>query len=463
MAKATKTKVSFFCQECGTESLKWVGKCPGCGQWNTMVEGLKTAPAPARGYVTDNEAPKRPISIKQVDTTKEPRIETSYQELNRVLGGGIVHGSLTLISGEPGIGKSTLLLQLAHDLAQNCGKKVLYVSGEESISQIKLRGERLNALHDDVYLYAETDMALIVQQVQTLAPDFMILDSIQTVYMPEVTSAPGSVTQVRECTAELMKIAKKLKVACCAVGHVTKDGNIAGPRMLEHMVDTVIYFEGEEHGTFRLLRSIKNRYGNTSELGVFDMREHGLVEVSNPSELFLEDRTDGIPGTVIMATMEGTRPLFVEVQSLLAPTAYGNAKRMASGIDQNRLTLILAVIEKRLGLFVQNQDAYVKVTGGIKVGEPAVDLAVALSIIGSYSDKAMKSGDFAVGEVGLTGEVRRVTRLEERLKEAAKLGFTRAIVPKKSLAGIKRPDGLEIVGVETVAEAQRVAFGSLKG
>jgi len=453
-----KGKTIFFCKDCGNEVSKWVGKCPGCGAWNTMVEELKAdkkAPKVARSTFSNQmSVPKK---ITEIETLEEDRIKTSISELNRALGGGIVNGSLVLFGGEPGIGKSTLLLQTANDLG-NQGIKVLYVSGEESSKQIRLRAERLNAKNDNLYIYSETNMSLIEAQIKEMKPEFVIIDSIQTIYLDEVSSAPGSITQVRECTSWLMKIAKIGGVPIFIVGHVTKDGNIAGPRLLEHMVDTVLYFEGERHHTYRILRAVKNRFGSTNEIGIFDMKEEGLAEVTNASEVFLEDRTVGLPGTSIMAAIEGTRPILVEIQSLLTPTSFGNPKRMSSGIDNNRLSLILAVLEKRMGFFMQNQDTYVKVTGGVKVDEPAVDLAIVASIVSSYKDKATPNRDVYMGEVGLTGEIRRISRIEERVKEAKKLGFTRAIVPKKNLGGWKAPTGIEIIGVGTVKEAISIIF-----
>ena len=456
MAKA-RTKTSFFCQQCGTESLKWVGRCPGCGEWNTMVEELKPTKAEQRRGFVASESMAKPQRLQEIETKEEARIQTSMSELNRVLGGGIVRGSLVLCGGEPGIGKSTLLLQTAQDLAHK-NVQVLYVSGEESARQIKLRAERLGVSSEHLYIYAETDLTLIERQIQQLKPEFVIIDSIQTIHMPEVTSAPGSVSQVRECTAQLMKIAKIGGISVFIVGHVTKDGNIAGPRLLEHMVDTVLYFEGDRHHTYRILRAVKNRFGSTNEIGIFDMKEEGLDEVTNASEVFLEDRTKGLPGTAIMASIEGTRPILVEIQSLLTPTSFGNPKRMASGVDHNRVSLILAVLEKRMGFFLQNQDAYVKVTGGVKLDEPAVDLAIVASIVSSYKDKMTPSGDVYMGEVGLTGEIRRVSRIEERVKEAKKLGFTRAIIPKKNIGGWTAPKGMEIVGVDTISDALKAMF-----
>ena len=448
-----KSKTLFFCKDCGVESAKWVGKCPGCGEWNSMVEGLKPTKSAVREpkFVAGNQMTK-PERISEIDSTEEARTSTAIGELDRVLGGGVVSGSLVLFGGEPGIGKSTLLLQTANSLASS-GVSVLYVSGEESSRQIKLRAKRLGSDNDELYIYSETNLLLIEEQIKQMKPQFVIIDSIQTIYLDEVTSAPGSVTQVRECTSWLMKMAKVGGIPIFIVGHVTKDGNIAGPRLLEHMVDTVLYFEGDRHHTYRILRAVKNRFGSTNEIGIFDMKEEGLAEVANASEVFLEDRTCDLPGTSIMASIEGTRPILVEIQSLLTPTSFGNPKRMSSGIDNNRLSLILAVLEKRMGFFMQNQDTYVKVTGGVKVDEPAVDLAIVASIVSSYKDKATPSRDVYMGEVGLTGEIRRISRVEERIKEAKKLGFTRAIIPAKNIGGWRKPKGIEIVGVETVRDA----------
>jgi len=423
-----------------------------------MIEELKVdKKAPQAAQSTFSNQMSSPEKITEIETIEEDRIKTSISELNRVLGGGIVNGSLVLFGGEPGIGKSTLLLQVANDHIFQTSK-VLYVSGEESSKQIRLRAERLGAKSEHLYIYSETNLSLIESQIKAMNPDFVIIDSIQTIYLSEVSSAPGSVTQIRECTSWLMKIAKIGGVPIFIVGHVTKDGNIAGPRLLEHMVDTVLYFEGERHHTYRILRAVKNRFGSTNEIGIFDMKEEGLIEVANASEVFLEDRTVGLPGTSIMAAIEGTRPILVEIQSLLTPTSFGNPKRMSSGIDNNRLSLILAVLEKRMGFFMQNQDTYVKVTGGVKVDEPAVDLAIVASIVSSYKDQATPNRDVYMGEVGLTGEIRRISKIEDRIKEAKKLGFTRAVVPKKNLGGWKAPTGIEVVGVDTVKEAITMIF-----
>ncbi|MFC0525684.1 DNA repair protein RadA [Pontibacillus salicampi] len=455
-----KQKVKFVCQECGYESPKWMGKCPSCNQWNTFVEELAGSKSSSRHtFVTsDQNDRKKPEKITNISTEKEPRIATDMPEVNRVLGGGIVPGSLVLIGGDPGIGKSTLLLQLSSQLAQK-DLNVLYISGEESIKQTKLRADRLHASSDNLYVLAETNMLDVSNQIDHINPSFVVIDSIQTIFKEEVTSAPGSVSQVRECTSELMRIAKSKGIPIFIVGHVTKEGSIAGPRLLEHMVDAVLYFEGERHHTFRILRSVKNRFGSTHEMGIFEMKEKGLQEVENPSEIFLEERSQGAAGSVVVASMEGTRPVLVEIQSLISPTAYGNPRRMATGLDNNRVPLLMAVLEKRVGLLLQNQDAYVKVAGGVKLDEPAIDLAVAVSIASSFQNRASKPDDVLVGEVGLTGEIRRVARIEQRVQEAAKLGFKRAIIPKKNIGDWNPPDGLEVIGVNSVQEALKATLG----
>lgn len=367
-----KVKTRFFCSDCGHESPKWVGRCPGCNSWNTMVEELKEKKTSNRYKAEDFKS--KPQKMNDIQFNSSSRFLTKINELNRVLGGGIVPGSLVLIGGDPGIGKSTLLLQMAASVASK--QNVLYVSGEESEVQIKSRAERLSVACDHLYLYSENDLLSVLKFVPSIEPNLIIIDSIQTVFSDDLSSAPGSVSQVRECTSQLMRLAKTSNIPIFIVGHVTKDGGIAGPRVLEHMVDTVLYFEGERHHTFRILRAVKNRYGSTNEIGIFDMNEKGLKEVLNPSGIFLEDRSVGYSGTAVVATMEGTRPVLVEVQSLLSPTSFGNPKRTSSGIDYNKLSLLIAVLEKRLGLLLQNQDAYIKVSGGIKLMEPAIDLAL---------------------------------------------------------------------------------------
>ncbi|OIK12053.1 DNA repair protein RadA [Peribacillus sp. B-H-3] len=461
---AAKKKTKFMCQSCGYESAKWMGKCPGCGEWNQMVEEVEIVKPARRGAFSHSDPAglgagrQKAAPITTIETSQEPRIATDLGELNRALGGGIVQGSLVLIGGDPGIGKSTLLLQVSSQLARK-QKKVLYISGEESVKQTKLRADRLGAASENLFVYSETDMDYIQQAISDVQPDLVIIDSIQTVFQSEVTSAPGSVSQVRECTSTLMRIAKTTGVAIFIVGHVTKEGAIAGPRLLEHMVDTVLYFEGERHHTYRIIRAVKNRFGSTNEMGIFEMKENGLEEVGNPSEIFLEERSQGTSGSTVVASMEGTRPVLVEIQALISPTSFGNPRRMATGIDHNRVSLLMAVLEKRVGLLLQNQDAYLKVAGGVKLDEPAIDLAVSVSIASSFRDKPTKPSDCLIGEVGLTGEVRRVSRIEQRVQEAAKLGFERIIIPSNNIGGWSVPKGIEIVGVSTVAEALKYALG----
>ncbi|WP_060203366.1 DNA repair protein RadA [Sporosarcina koreensis] len=453
-----KRKTKFMCRDCGYESPKWMGRCPGCGEWNTMDEEVEIVSKGPRGAFQHTETvQQKAMPISSIATTEEPRVKTELGELNRVLGGGIVPGSLMLIGGDPGIGKSTLLLQVSSLLA-NQKQRVLYISGEESIRQTKLRAERLGVASDELYIYAETDLAKIHETINEVQPKFVIADSIQTIHHPEVTSAPGSVSQVRECTAELMRIAKTQNIAIFIVGHVTKDGQIAGPRLLEHMVDTVLYFEGERHHTYRILRSVKNRFGSTNEIAIFEMLQSGLKEVLNPSELFLRERSQGGAGSTVVASMEGTRPILVEIQALVTPSSFNYPKRMATGIDQNRVSLLMAVLEKRMGMLLQAQDAYIKVAGGVKLDEPAIDLAVLVSIVSSYRDAAAGATDCFIGEVGLTGEVRRVSRIEQRVTEAAKLGFDKVVIPSSNIGGWDFPEGIQVVGVETISEALNIAF-----
>ncbi|GGM35175.1 DNA repair protein RadA [Paraliobacillus quinghaiensis] len=446
-----RVKTKYVCQECGYETPKWMGKCPSCNTWNTLVEELTTKSSSKHTGIGQSSN-VQPESITAIKSNEEERITTDMPELNRVLGGGIVVGSLVLIGGDPGIGKSTLLLQVSDQLARK-KERVLYISGEESTRQTKLRADRLAITADQLFVLSETNLHLIKNQIEQLKPDFIVIDSIQTIFKEEVTSAPGSVSQVRECTSELMRIAKTNNVPIFIVGHVTKEGAIAGPRLLEHMVDAVLYFEGERHHTFRILRGVKNRFGSTNEMGIFEMKEEGLREVQNPSEIFLEERSEGVAGSTVVASMEGTRPVLVEIQSLISPTSFGQARRMATGIDHNRVPLLMAVLEKRVGLLMQNQDAYVKVAGGVKLDEPAIDLAVAVSIASSFKDQPCKPDDVLIGEVGLTGEIRRVSRIDQRVQEAAKLGFKRAIIPANNLDGWTIPKTIEVVGVNSVQEA----------
>ncbi len=451
-----KKKSSFVCQNCGYKSAKYLGRCPNCGEWSSFVEEVEVQEVKNQRVSMTGERSK-PLKLDEVELFDTPRIETDLDEFNRVLGGGVVPGSLVLIGGDPGIGKSTLLLQVSTQLASR--GRVLYVSGEESAQQIKLRAERLGDIDRDFYLYAETNMQSIRAEVERLKPNFLIIDSIQTIMTPEIQSTQGSVSQVREVTGELMQIAKTNDIATFIVGHVTKEGQLAGPRMLEHMVDTVLYFEGERNNTFRILRAVKNRFGSTNEIGIFEMQGHGLVEVTNPSEVFLEERLEGSTGSAIVCAHEGTRPILVEIQALTTPTMFGNAKRTTSGLDFNRVSLIMAVLEKRTGLLMQNQDAYLKSAGGVKLDEPAIDLAVAVAVASSYKELPTDARECFIGEIGLTGEIRRVTRIEQRLNEAAKLGFKKVYAPKNSIVGIDIPEQIQVIGVTTLTECLKLVFG----
>ena len=450
-----KKKTTFVCQNCEYHSPKYLGRCPNCGAWSSFVEEVKvTEVKNARVSLTGEKS--RPMKLAEVTSIDVNRTKTDMEEFNRVLGGGVVPGSLVLIGGDPGIGKSTLLLQVSTQLSHK--GTVLYVSGEESAEQIKLRAERLGDIDSEFYLYAETNMQSIRAEIEKIQPDFLIIDSIQTVMSPEISSVQGSVSQVREVTAELMQLAKTNNIATFIVGHVTKEGTLAGPRMLEHMVDTVLYFEGERQHTFRILRAVKNRFGSTNEIGIFEMRSGGLVEVLNPSQVFLEERLDGATGSAIVVTMEGTRPILAEVQALVTPTVFGNAKRTTTGLDFNRVSLIMAVLEKRCGLLLQNQDAYLKSAGGVRLDEPAIDLAVAVAIASSYKEKPTNPQECYIGEIGLTGEIRRVNRIEQRLNEASKLGITKIFVPKNCLSGLTIPQGIQVIGVTTVSEVLKKVF-----
>ncbi|OFL63780.1 DNA repair protein RadA [Facklamia sp. HMSC062C11] len=454
-----KTKVMYECLACGYESPKWLGKCPNCGAWNQMEEQLRQItedkvqlsnrrhPALAKAYQLD-----------QIPSKVEERLPSHFEELDRVLGGGIVPGSLVLIGGDPGIGKSTLLLQVSMRLAQE-KNKILYVSGEESLGQIKMRAQRLNLMAQDFYLMSETDLNLIVKEIDHVQPEIVVIDSIQTMSASENQGIVGSVSQLKEVTNHLMRIAKDQRIAIFIVGHVTKEGNIAGPRILEHMVDSVLYFEGEKHNRFRILRAVKNRFGSTNEIGVFEMDDRGLREVSNPSELFLEERLAGATGSTVVAALEGTRTILAEIQSLMTPTVFGNAKRTSSGIDYQRISLLLAVMEKHCGLLVQNQDAFFKTAGGVKLNEPAIDLAIAVSIASSYWNKEVQVGDVFVGEIGLTGEIRRVSQIEDRIKEADKLGFKRIYIPFNNYKGLQlAPMDIEVIPVKTIRSAIQKIF-----
>lgn len=444
-----------MCQNCEYHSPKYLGRCPNCGAWSSFVEEVEAAEVKhARVSLTGEKT--RPMKLAEITSIDVNRTKTEMDEFNRVLGGGVVPGSLVLIGGDPGIGKSTLLLQVSTQLSHQ--GTVLYVSGEESAEQIKLRAERLGDIDSEFYLYAETNMQNIRTEIEKNKPDFLIIDSIQTVMSPEISSVQGSVSQVREVTAELMQLAKTNNIATFIVGHMTKEGTLAGPRTLEHMVDTVLYFEGERQHTFRILRAVKNRFGSTNEIGIFEMQSGGLVEVVNPSEVFLEERLDGATGSSIVVTMEGTRPILAEVQALVTPTMFGNAKLTTTGLDFNRASLIMAVLEKRAGLLLQNQDAYLKSAGGVKLDEPAIDLAVAVAIASSYKDLPTNPQECFIGEIGLTGEIRRVNRIEQRINEAAKLGFTKVYAPKNSLNGLKVPDNIQVIGVTTIGEVLKKVF-----
>lgn len=447
-----KLVTKYVCQQCGYESVKWLGRCTGCGGWNTLVEEFVSQRMNRRGTPegVNSLSTAKAQSIVQIPTQRESRSSTGMEETDRVLGGGIVPGCLVLIGGDPGIGKSTLLLQLSHHLAAQ-GRRVLYVSGEESAAQLRLRAERLEAMHESLFVVAETDLSVALQVVDQLQPDVMIVDSIQTVYDPQLESAPGSVAQIRECTRGLLGVAKGRNMAVFIVGHVTKEGNLAGPRLLEHMVDTVLYFEGDRHHTYRVLRAVKNRYGSTNELAIFEMKQEGLEEVRNPSELFLSERAVQTSGSAVIAAMEGSRPLLLEVQALVAPTSFGTPKRMATGADPNRVSLILAVLEKRLGLQMQMSDAYVNLAGGVRIDEPAADLGIALALASGFRDRPLSQGDVFIGEIGLTGEVRSVSRLEQRVREAEKLGFERCFVPDRGLREWENRGKIRVVGVQTIA------------
>ncbi|HEM5046892.1 TPA: DNA repair protein RadA [Streptococcus suis] len=450
-----KKKTTFVCQSCEYHSPKYLGRCPNCGSWSSFVEEVEVAEVKNERVSLTGEK-TRPMKLNEVSSIQVARTKTNMEEFNRVLGGGVVPGSLVLIGGDPGIGKSTLLLQVSTQLS-TIGT-VLYVSGEESAQQIKLRAERLGDIDSEFYLYAETNMQSIRTEIEKIKPDFLIIDSIQTIMSPDISSVQGSVSQVREVTNELMQIAKTNNIATFIVGHMTKEGTLAGPRTLEHMVDTVLYFEGERQHTFRILRAVKNRFGSTNEIGIFEMQSQGLVEVLNPSEVFLEERLDGATGSAIVVTMEGTRPILAEVQALVTPTMFGNAKRTTTGLDFNRASLIMAVLEKRAGLLLQNQDAYLKSAGGVKLDEPAIDLAVAVALASSYKDKPTNPQECFIGEIGLTGEIRRVNRIEQRINEATKLGFTKVYAPKNSLTGIKVPKEITVIGVTTIGEVLQKVF-----
>lgn len=447
MAKAKKS--IFFCQNCGHEENKWLGQCPMCKEWNTFVEEKITS---AKAGAVKEAKSAQVVTLTSVSTQEDDRMKTTINELDRVLGGGIVPGSLVLVGGDPGIGKSTLLLQVCQKLSDD-KKKVLYISGEESLKQIKLRANRMGEFSENLYLLCETNLDIIRSVIETQKPEAVIIDSIQTMYNEEVGSAPGSVSQVRESTNVLMQLAKGLNISIFIVGHVTKEGTVAGPRVLEHMVDTVLYFEGDRHASYRILRGVKNRFGSTNEIGVFEMRKNGLTEVENPSEYMLNGRPENASGSVVVCAMEGTRPMLMEIQALVCKTNFGMPRRTAAGLDYNRINLLMAVLEKRLGLPLSEYDAYVNIAGGIKMNEPASDLGIIMAIVSSYKNRPVAEGTIAFGEVGLSGEVRAVTMPEQRVLEAKKLGFKTCILPEVSLKSVGKIEGMELIGVKTIKEA----------
>ena len=453
-------KTIFFCQNCGFESAKWLGQCPGCHQWNTFVEEPVTASKPgksAAGSAAGGRSRERalPRSLSEISLDQGTRITTDIGELDRVLGGGIVRGSLILIGGDPGIGKSTLLLQVCRQLSGK-GVRVLYVSGEESLQQIKMRAVRIGDFTDDLKLLCETSLDTVAQVVERDRPQLLIIDSIQTMYNEDVSSSPGSVSQVRESTGVLLHLAKTLQIPVFIVGHMTKDGNVAGPRVLEHMVDTVLYFEGEKRETYRILRAAKNRFGSTNEIGVFEMRAEGLAEVTNPSEYMLDGRPLGASGSVVACSMEGTRPIMIEIQALVCHSNFAIPRRTANGADYNRVNLLMAVLEKRARINLSNSDAYINITGGVRMSEPAVDLGILLAIVSSVRDLPIDSSTVVFGEAGLSGEIRSVAMAEQRIREAEKLGFTKVILPKacmRSLRGIEQDCQIQLFPVSHIQEA----------
>ena len=454
MARKT-AKTLFVCQSCGYESAKWMGRCTECGAWDTFAEEVRR-PAAAGSKIMAVKG-NRPVSIDAVEIVDEERMSTGIAEFDRVLGGGLVAGTLVLIGGDPGIGKSTIMLQVMHGIASN-GHRVLYVSGEESVRQLRLRSRRLKTLSPGLLVVSEIDIDAIMAMVESEKPDVLVVDSIQTVFSPEITSAPGSVSQVRESTMRLMLMAKRTGIPTFLVGHVTKEGTIAGPRLLEHMVDTVLYFEGDRNHVFRILRAVKNRFGSTNAIGVFEMKESGLREVTNPSAVFLSERPDNAPGSVVAASMEGTRPILVELQALVSSTSFGTPRRTILGLDHNRVALLVAVMEKQLGMHLMGHDIFMNVAGGVKIMEPAVDMGIVSAIASSFLDRPIRRDTMVVGEVGLAGEVRAVGNVDIRISEARKMGFTRIVAPAGSLKRLRLPKDITLEGVDTVAAAVELLF-----
>ncbi|MBR5799274.1 MAG: DNA repair protein RadA [Lachnospiraceae bacterium] len=450
MAKSKNSTV-FFCQNCGYESAKWLGQCPGCKQWNSFVEEpvSSSKTASKKNRIPGQE--KKPALLSEISLQEEDRITTGMAELDRVLGGGIVEGSLTLVGGDPGIGKSTLLLQVCRNLALG-GHEVLYISGEESLKQIKLRANRIGEFNEKLRLYCETSLEEIEEVIKRNKPKVVIIDSVQTMYREDISSAPGSVSQVREATSVLLQLAKGLNVSVFIVGHVTKEGTVAGPRVLEHMVDTVLYFEGDRNASYRILRGVKNRFGSTNEIGVFEMAQEGLREVPNPSEFMLSGKPLDASGSVVVCSMEGTRPILIEIQALVCQSNFGIPRRQCIGTDFNRVNLLMAVLEKRVGLQMANCDAYVNIAGGLKIQEPATDLGIVMAIVSSFKNRPIDNGVIAFGEVGLSGEVRAVSMVQSRVQEAKKLGFSTCIIPYVCLESVKEIKGIQIIGVKNVAE-----------
>ena len=449
-----KNKTVFVCNNCGYESPKWMGKCPACGEWNSFFEEKVITSKSSNGKT--NKERVKPIELSKIEGKETTRVSTGFDELDRVLGGGLVNGSLVLLGGEPGIGKSTIILQICNKI--KTAGKVLYVSGEESAEQVKIRADRLNVKNDNLLFLSETDIHIVEEEIEQIKPALVIIDSIQTMYSDEITSAPGSVSQVREITAKIMRMCKENGITTILIGHVTKDGNIAGPRVLEHMVDTVLYLEGERYFSYRILRGVKNRFGSTNEIGMFEMQNEGLVEIDNPSSILISERNENPAGSVIVASIEGTRPLLVEFQALTTQSVYGLPRRTANGIDYNRLTLLIAVLEKKEGLPLGNQDVYLNVVGGLKVNEPAIDLGVVLATASSFKNIPIPKDVVALGEVGLTGEVRAINLIEKRLKEAEKLGFKTCIIPESNKKNLKDTYKLDIIGVCNINEAMKIVF-----